>query len=41
MVILYSILGSLVGTIVANASIVFFGVWLKNKKGGGACGKKN
>lgn len=34
MVLLYSILGSLVGTIVANASIVFFGVWLKNKKGG-------
>lgn len=41
MVVLYSILGSLVGTIVANAGIVVFGVWLKNKKVGGACGKKN
>lgn len=41
MVVLYSILGSLVGTIVANAGIVVFGVLLKNKKGGGVSVKKD
>lgn len=35
------IIGAFVGTLVANASIVFFGVWLKSKKGGGVSDKKN
>ncbi len=41
MVFVYSLLGSIIGTLIANASIVFFGVLLKNKKGGGVNGKKN
>lgn len=34
MIFLYAFGGSVVGTLFANACIVFFGVWLKNKKGG-------
>ncbi len=41
MIFLYCLLGSIVGTLIANASIVIFGVFLKNKKGGGLNGKKN
>ena len=41
MTFLSCVLGSIVGTLIANASIVFFGVWLKNKKGGGFIVKKN
>ena len=41
MVFIYSLLGAIVGTLIANFSIVVFGVWLKNKKGGGSNVKKN
>lgn len=41
MIFLYSLLGAIVGTLIANFGIVVFGVWLKNKKGGGSDVKKN
>ena len=41
MFFLYSVLGAIVGTLIANASIVIFGVFLKNKKGGVSSVKKN
>ena len=41
MIFLYSLLGSIVGTLLANFSIVVFGVLLKNKKGGVLNVKKN
>lgn len=41
MVFVYSLLGSIVGTLIANFSIVVFGVLLKNKKVGVSNVKKN
>lgn len=41
MVFVYSMLGAIVGTLIANFGIVVFGVWLKNRKGGGVNVKKN
>lgn len=41
MFFVYSMLGGFVGTLVANFSIVAFGVWIKNKKGGVSNVKKN
>lgn len=41
MIFVYSMLGAIVGTLIANFSIVVFGVLLKNKKGGGSSVKKN
>lgn len=34
MVVIYSIIGSVLGTLLANGCIILFCVWLKNKKGG-------
>lgn len=41
MIFVYSFLGAITGTLIANFGIVVFGVWLKNKKGGGTNVKKN
>lgn len=39
--VLLCLLGSILGTLVTNLGIVVFGVWLKNRKGGGINVKKN